>query len=304
MSKNGRAAVLIARELADWQVGTQIPRVSDFARRLGFGNGTIQDALQVLADMGAVQLEPRGHLGTFLVGIDRLQTRIVAGLGGILGSMPLPYSRRYEGLATALYEAAARKNVSLSLNYMRGGVTRLDALLRGKVDFTVMSAMAYDLHQRDLPELALIALLPEGTFVGDHAVMLADPDAEGITDGMTVGVDPASIDQVELTRAETADRQVTVTEAPYTVLLEKLLRREIDAVIWNADEIHMRHPGVAVRPLQSERSQRMMRRHTRAAVVARAERAGVVELLQDVLDPAALAAIQAEVLTGARLPSY
>lgn len=304
MSKNGRVAVLIARELFDTPVGAQIPRVTDYARRMGVGNGTVQEALHVLTAMGAIQLESRGQFGTFLVGIDRMQTRKVAGLGGMLGSMPLPYSRRYEGLATALYEVASRREMPLSLNYMRGGVMRLDALMRANIDFTVVSAMAFEVHQRTGHDLTLIALLPEGTYVGDHAVLFSDPREESIRDGMVLGVDPNSIDQVELTRAETTGHRVRLVEAPYTVLLDKLLRNEIDALIWNADEVQIRHPGVVVRPLQSEVSRQLSRQHTQAAVVARADRAGVVELLRQVLDPDDLAQVQAEVLSGLRLPSY
>lgn len=254
--------------------------------------------------MGAIDLESRGQLGTFLVGIDRQQTRIAAGLGGILGSMPLPYSRRYEGLATALYEVAGRLDLPLSLNFMRGGVTRLDALVRGKVDFTVVSAMAYEVAQSSGRDLALIALLPEGSYVGEHGVLLADPEAKGIADGMVVGVDPNSIDQVELTRAECAGRRVELVEAPYTVLLDQLLRRQIDAVIWNTDELQIRKPGITFQPLQSEASRRLSRRHTRAAIVAGGDRVGVAELLRGVLDPQVLTGVQAEVLAGSRLPSY
>lgn len=304
MSKNGRAAALIARELFDWPLGTQIPRVSDYVRRFGVGNGTVQGAIQLLTEMGAIQVEPRGQFGTFLTGANRALARSLAGLGPLVGSMPLPYSRRYEGLATAIYEIASRSGLNLSLTYMRGGATRLGALMRGQIDFTVLSALALDVEAEHADDLAVISLLPKGTYVGDHAILLADPEAPGITDGMAVGVDPSSIDQVELTRAESQDRRVTLVEAPYTILMERLLLREIDAVIWNADEVQVRHPGIAIRPLQSEKSRRLSRRHTCAAVVARKDRAGVVEMLQAVLDPAALAAVQAEVLAGTRLPSY
>lgn len=302
LNKNGRAAVMIARELFDWQSGTQILRVADYAHKLQVGNGTIQGALHVLVEMGAIQLETRGQFGTFLVGIDRNQTRAVAGLGPLLGSIPLPYSRRYEGLATALYEVATRRGTPISLNYMRGGAARIDALMRGQVDFTVISAMAYDLVSKNGP--GLVAVLPEGTYVGHHAILLHDAAAPGIADGMRVGVDSNSIDQVELTRAECSGRRVTMVEAPYTVLLDKLLRQEIDAVVWNADEVQVRHPGITVRPLQSEAGRDISQRHTRAALVTRADRHGVMELLREVMDPAALAAVQIEVLTGARLPSY
>lgn len=295
---------MIARELFDWQVGTQILRVADYAQKFQVGNGTIQGALHVLSEMGAIQLETRGQFGTFLVGIDRNQTRAVAGLGPLLGSTPLPYSRRYEGLATALYEMAARRSTAISLNYMRGGSTRVGALMRGQVDFVVISAMAYDLTCDQEPGLTAVAILPEGTYVGDHALLMNDQADGGISDGMKVGVDPTSIDQMELTRAEVDGRRVTLVQAPYTVLLDKLLRREIDAVIWNADDVQVRHPGISVRPLQSVAGRAMNRRHTQAALVARADRHGVAELLRQVMDPAVLTAIQDEVLSGQRLPSY
>lgn len=304
LNKNGRAAVMIARELFDWQVGAQILRVADYARKLTVGNGTVQGALHLLSELGAIHLETRGQLGTYLVGIDRNQTRAVAGLGPLLGSIPLPYSRRYEGLATALYEVATRRGLSLSLNYMRGGAARIAALMRGQVDFTVVSAMAYEIALASNPELMAVAVLPQGTYVGDHALLLQNPNELGIADGMLVGVDPSSIDQVELTRAECSGRQVTMVEAPYTVLLEKLLRREIDALTWNADDVQVRHPDITVRQLRSDGGRELSRRRTEAALVTRADRHGVVELLREVMDPAALTAVQGDVLSGARLPSY
>lgn len=304
LNKNGRAAVMIARDLFDWPIGTQIPRVADYAQKFQVGNGTVQGAIHVLAQMGAIQLETRGQFGTFLTGINRGQTRTVAGLGPLMGSMPLPYSPRYEGLATALYEVAGRRETPVSLNYMRGGYTRLDALMRGQVDFTVISAMAYDMVSKENTGLVAVATLPQQSYVGDHAILLHDPKAGGIADGMLVGVDPNSIDQMELTRAECNGHAVKLVEAPYTVLLDRLIRRQIDAVIWNADEVQIRHPGITIRPLQSDAGQALSLRHTQAAFITRPDRYGVMELLRDMLDPAALTAVQIEVLTGQRLPSY
>ena len=61
----------IAASLLAIEPGSRIPRVSDFATETSLGRGTIQGALRLLEEIGAIVLEARGHLGTFLVRTDR-----------------------------------------------------------------------------------------------------------------------------------------------------------------------------------------------------------------------------------------
>ena len=91
MSKNGAVAVLLAREFISLGPSDRISTIGDYAKQYETGRGTVQAALKLLQAEGAVSLESRGHLGTFISAID-YQKLWRGGLGTIRGVMPLPYS--------------------------------------------------------------------------------------------------------------------------------------------------------------------------------------------------------------------
>src|SRR5690625_4816170 len=91
-TKNGLAAQKIAQTLLAVREGERIPRIDDFVRNLKLGRGTIQSSLTLLEDVGAVRVESRGHLGTFLLEKDNAALWKIAGHSTIIGVMPLPYS--------------------------------------------------------------------------------------------------------------------------------------------------------------------------------------------------------------------
>src|SRR5699024_4404765 len=105
-SKNGLAARKIAKKLIHVEEGGRIPRVEDFAQTLSIGRRTIQEGFRVLSNMHALKVESRGYLGTYLVYKNIHLLKEIAGEGALVGAMPLPYSRRYEGLATGLIEVS------------------------------------------------------------------------------------------------------------------------------------------------------------------------------------------------------
>ncbi|WP_438588919.1 YhfZ family protein [Dubosiella newyorkensis] len=60
----------------------------------------------------------------------------ISGITQILGVMPLPYSKRYEGLATAWWRMSKnRYNIPVSLAFMRGSKNRVSMVLCGPVRF-------------------------------------------------------------------------------------------------------------------------------------------------------------------------
>src|SRR5699024_11523810 len=91
-TKNGLAAQKIAKELIKVKKEERIPRINDFEKKLGLSRGTVQGALKVLEDLRAIQLESRGHLGTFLVYKDINILKEIAGVGVMMGAMPLQTS--------------------------------------------------------------------------------------------------------------------------------------------------------------------------------------------------------------------
>ncbi|BCL18728.1 hypothetical protein GCM10017668_05710 [Streptomyces tuirus] len=280
-----------------------MPRVRDLAQRLGVGNGTVQAALQLLEESGAIETVARGHLGTFLVRSDRAVLWRLSGLGTLLASMPLPYSRRYEGLATGLRAAFEEAGAPFAITFMRGAGTRAAALIEGKADLVVLSRFAADRLVEQHP-VELVADLGPATYVGAHGLLLrhgADPDAAGLR----VAVDSASEDQRMLTERAFAGREVTWVEASYMQLPDLFARGDVDATVWNLDEVHAGlGPGVDALPLGDEITRDLSLRNSSAAIIGRTREAQALTVVRELLDLSVVTAVQSEVLGGKRLPSY
>ena len=159
MSKAGAVAHRLALELSAASAGDRMPTVQDLSERHQVGKGTVQAALALLEEAGAVEIRPRGKLGTFVTSIDHRLLWEMAGGSSVSVAMPLPYSRRYEGLATGLHAAFIEVGVPLTLMFVGGAADRAAALHRERADFAVMSRLAAEGD----PELAPVVELLRGT---------------------------------------------------------------------------------------------------------------------------------------------
>lgn len=235
-SKNGLAAKKIAKVLIELEEGRKIPRVSDYSDTLSIGRGTVQNALRLLEEMKAIKIEARGHLGTFLMWKDIDVLLEIAGIAPLTGSMPLPYSRKYEGLATGIVEAFESIGKRVNLIYMRGGMNRIEAVRTKRCDYAVVSKMTADALLSKYPNLKILEMLGANSYVSSHKVFLADKKEKEVREGMKVGVDRGSLDQIQLTLVEFRDKNVQIVDVNYMQLFDKLDAKEIDATIWNVDE--------------------------------------------------------------------
>ncbi|CAL9588586.1 hypothetical protein SUDANB19_05173 [Streptomyces sp. enrichment culture] len=306
LTRNGLAARQLALLLLEYEPETRLPRVRDFAEELGCGNGTVQAALRLLEEAGAIETAARGHLGTFLVKSDRAVLWRLSGLGTLLAAMPLPYSRRYEGLATGLRTAFEEAGTPFAITFMRGAGSRVTALLEGKADLVVLSRYAADRLIEEHPEeLALVVDLGPATYVGAHGVLVAEGGSLE-EPGLRVAVDHASEDQRMLAELTFGGRDdVEWIECSYMQLPDLLVHREADATVWSLDEVQGRiGHGVDVLPLGDEITRDLALRNSSAAVVGRAESAAALHAIKDAIDPGRVTALQSEVIRGDRMPSY
>ncbi|OON76393.1 GntR family transcriptional regulator YhfZ [Streptomyces tsukubensis] len=304
LTRNGLAARQLAVLMLGHEPDTRLPRVRDFAERLGCGNGTVQAALQLLEDSQAIETTARGHLGTFLVRSDRAILWRLSGLGTLLAAMPLPYSRRYEGLATGLRGAFETAGAPFAITFMRGAAARTAALVEGKVDLVVLSRLAADQLIAEQP-VKLVADLGPATYVGAHGLLLR----RGVPldkPGLRVAVDHTSEDQRVLAeRAFSGRDDIVWVEASYMQLADLFAHGQADATVWNLDEVQGRVPMDAeVLPLGDEVTRDLALRNSSAAVIGRAEAPMALDAVRDSLDLSLVAAVQTEVLRGERMPSY
>ncbi|WP_055669598.1 GntR family transcriptional regulator YhfZ [Desnuesiella massiliensis] len=301
MQKNGLVAIKLARELMTMSEGDRIPTVAAYAEKYGTARGTVQSALKLLEEHRAISLEPRGHLGTFISFMDYKVLWQFTDLGTIMGVMPLPYSKLYEGLATGLYKTMHKKEIPFSLAYMRGAVTRLKALEDARYDFAIVSKLAAKHSMEKGANLDIAVEFGEYSYVNEHALLFADPTKNKIEDGMKIGIDSTSIDHYLLTISQCKEKKVQFIDIPYNQVIMKLENGNIDAAIWNIDEIIERKLEINYQYLDEKI---FKREDTEAVIVINKNNYGVRNLLAQFISGQEVIKYQLEVVAGELIPNY
>ena len=238
LSKNGLSTMALAKEFLNCDIGDKIPTVSELNEKIGLARGTIQNSIKFLQSNGAIKLESKGHLGTYLIYKNTLILLAFAGISSIVGVMPLPYSKKYEGLATGLIVAMENQyNVPASMAYVRGAENRIAMLVADRYDFAVVSKYAAINFNKRKESIAIVKEFGPHSYLFKHVILFHDKDATEIVDGMKVGIDVESIDQRVMTEKVCEDKNVQYVRLGYNQILEKLQDGTIDAAVWNEDII-------------------------------------------------------------------
>lgn len=301
MQKNGLAAIKLARELITMKDGDRINTIAEYSAKYEMARGTVQSALKLLEEHKAVKIEARGHLGSFISFIDYEMLWQFTDFGTIMGVMPLPYSKLYEGLATALYKEAETKKFPFSLAYMRGAENRIRALSSERYDFAVVSKLAamYSINNGEAIDIAIE--FGKYSYVNEHAVVFRDPYKRVIEDGMKIGVDRSSIDHYLLTLSQCRGKQVQIINMPYNQVVQKLVTGGIDAAVWNIDEITERKINIKYYPLDTSE---FSGEDTEAVLVVNKNLYGINNLLSQFIDCSEVREYQRKVVTGEMIPNY
>ncbi|WP_210467976.1 GntR family transcriptional regulator YhfZ [Sporosarcina sp. 6E9] len=301
-SKNGLAAKQIAEMLIPIHEGERIPRVEDFENQLSIGRGTVQGALKVLESLHAVQLESRGHLGTFVVKRNLHLLKEIAGVGDLMGAMPLPYSTLYEGLATGLIEVSDQLMNGINLVYMRGSKQRVEGLKSRRYDFIVLSQLAAEEEMKHDDQLTIALDFGPNTYVSSHKVFLADPKKNAIERGMRVGIDYSSFDQLKITLLECEDIDVELVSINYMQLFENLQNGTLDAAVWNSDESRSVKAFKQVN-FQSQQAREIAKKATTSVILIEKQREEVFNYFSQ-LDKEEVKQIQQLVVDHEKIPHY
>ncbi len=302
ITNNGIAVKQIAGMFLSMKIGDKIPRVEDFAKDIGVGRGTVQNALAFLKENGGVALKATGHTGTFITDIHKKKLFNIAGFSSIFGTMPLPYSKRYEGLATALYTEFESADIEFNLAYQRGSDARISGVLAGRYDFAVCSHLAaVEAMKRD-EGLEIAMGFGSGSYVGGHAIILRDGFSGEPFDGIRVAVDPNSIDQMFMTQQWLKDAQAEFIKCPYNQLIKKLDLGEVDVAVWNGDEAQERFSQLKCIELNLPSD--MLKMDTEAVIVCLKEKLHQHYILNEVIDVGRVVEIQRQIIEDKMLPKY
>ncbi|PPA69169.1 GntR family transcriptional regulator YhfZ [Jeotgalibacillus proteolyticus] len=300
-SKKGIVLQKIAEELLFIEVGERLPKVGDFSEKYQVGRGTTQSALKRLEKEKCIALEPRGHLGTFLRSKNLSNLLLFSGVNQITAVMPLPYSKKYEGLATGLTSELEGIGLSLNIAFMRGSKLRLEGVKEGRYDFALVSKYSAQEALKNESNLKIALEFGIKTYVSEHAVIFSNLENKQLKDGMKVGIDSFSMDQKILTQAEATGLTIEYLEFNYMHMLQHLKAKTIDATIWNVDEID---PTLFnIKPLASPLAINYESQMNEAVCVIKKDNRKM-EYIIDQLSKNKVVEIQSDVVKGNIIPKY
>jgi DNA-binding CsgD family transcriptional regulator len=301
LSKQGQVVRALAAELLARQADER--RVQEYGAQIGASTGTVQSALDYLQSAGGVRLEARGRLGTFARELHYPILWALAEGRPLVGSMPLPYSRRFEGLATGIRLQFGRQPLNLDLRFSRGSTARLQALAARECDWILISRYAAETAHVLGFAIETVFALGANTYMADSALLIGRTNALGLSDRMRIGIDLQSTDHAYTVRSVCKGRQVSFVEIEYSQGLKLISSGQIDATVWSIEDIPTELEGLSAIPLEQLAGLEIARLREAAIVVAEGN-AAVRNVLRAAIDPFELTETQREVVAFTRLPMY
>lgn len=299
-SKNGLSTRKLANLLLAFQEGDRIPTVTELNDQIQLARGTVQNAIKLLQQCGAVELESHGKSGTILKKRDVKKLLEIAGITNILGVMPLPYSRRYEGLATGLVASMENSyDIPISLAFMRGSRNRVSMVLCDRYDFAVISRYAAQRMIDGGMPIRIVKSFGLHSYLSNHIMVFHDRRCKDVQDGMKIGVDQSSVDQKEMAEWACRGKEVDYINVEYTQVLQKVLSGEVDAAVWNMDEIRDKLYDMSYRILDFKQE-----KDTEAVIVVKKDRKELVSLIGSLIDADVVLKNQQLVMEGKLIASY
>jgi hypothetical protein len=303
MTRHGQMVIALARMLAAAESGDRLLPVQEYAELFQAGAGTVQSALDYLQAIGAAQLEPRGRLGTYVAALDYVRLWQIGYQRSLIGSLPLPYSRHVEGLATALQEQFVAAGLGLTLRFTRGSTERLQALAQNVVDWALTSRFAAMTAGAHGFVVTSAVALGEYSYLAGHVLLLRDHPTASLRDGDRLGVDFLSADHTYISRAISRGKRVELVNIQYDQALDLLASGVIDAVVWTNQDVPTNPAGVAIVPLTADNDPALAAL-SEAVIVITPEHRAPANVLRAILDLPALLDTQRAVVNRARIPSY
>ncbi len=300
LSKNGYAVITLAKEFLKCNVGEKVPTVSQLCEKYQLARGTVQNALKSLQHYDAIRLDAKGHKGSYLVKKNMSVLLKFAGINSIVGVMPLPYSKRYEGLASGLLVTLEnRYSIPASMAFMRGAKNRIGMLISNRYDFAIISKIAAERIIEEYDNIIIVLSFGEYSYLSEHVVIFSNDKYTEITAGMRVGIDNDSIDQKILTEEVCKGIEIDYVNYGYSQILQRVIQGDIDAAVWNKDEIDEKLCPVKYYPIKEIGSAA-----NEAVLVVSKDKPELASLLKDLIDPKTVTNIQQLVLKGRITPSY
>lgn len=296
----GLALTFLAKKYLLLESNDRVPTVEEFCKESNISQGTMQAAISILKEDGAISTRSRGHLGTFVENVNHQKLLSYLGNRTLVGSLPLPYTKKYEGLATGIYKAFFNNEIQVSLSYMNGSEKRLSGLQEDRSNFIITSGLTADYLIKKYDNLTEFLVLPEQTYVTKHVLIFRRGENAQIKSGAKIGVDTQSIDYTLLTNHVTKGKDVQLVQMPYNQVSKSIEEGLIDFAIWNEDEVVEHNYPLAY----SEIDNNLTIRSSQAVFVGKKTDIFTKSILEKTIDVDKLLSTQKKVISGELLPEY
>lgn len=293
LNKEGIAVINIARYLMTTHVEERLNTIDSLSGEFGVSVGFVQKALTTLESAQAIKLRKQGRNGTYIEQLDYSLLIKQAGFSHMVCAMPLPYTKHYEGLASALKQQLGQ--LPLYFSHMRGANSRAECLKLGTYDIAIMSKLAAKTLGSDMK----IAIdLGRQSYSLEHRLIYRSNEFASIR---KVGVDPSSPDQKILTKKAFPAQDIEIVEINYANCLISLKSGQIDAVVWLPEVLDMAASGLSEYSLDHIAE---CQQASEAVMLVNSKSQYVSSLLQKTLNIPKLLNHQQQVILGEITPSY
>lgn len=300
ISQSGECIVLLSRYLLSLNVGDRILPKGEIAKKYHLGVGTVQNAFASLERANAVHIDSRGHLGSFIIEMDKNVLWEYSMYGYVRGTMPLPYHSMLTGLATGINKVFNNSmGIMLRMSYIRGSQVRIQNMCEGLDDFTVCSLYAAKKEIKKEKNIYIFKKFSLNTYIGQSVILLRK--GVSLKDGITVGIDQSSVDQANLTKEFFKDKNVHYETVQYNNFHYLLKKKKIDACIWSSEDI--RDFDGEVLPLP-DRMQSTIDDVGRAVIVVSKSSNEKMQCVKELFDVPLIEKIQRDVIDQKVIPNY
>ena len=222
----------IAKGLLGMEPGGRIPTVTEYADRFQCSRGIVQNALASLEEQQVISLDRLGKRGTFLKTKEEGKLFAAAGLNHLTASMPPPINMHFAGLATGICQQMSACPVPFTFAFVQGSWNRVQSLLSGAYDFVVTTRYSAEIYREKYPEVEIAFPFESCEYALPHRLYINQPGKTQLEDGMTIGVDPSSYDQMAITRQLCRGRKVYIQEMPFVSAIYSFFSGKIDCMVW------------------------------------------------------------------------
>lgn len=296
----------INQKLAEYflslEPGLNIESVRDLAASLDASVGLISESIAYLEESGAISIERRGQLGSFLTGSSIGALWNLARNEPLVISHTLPSNRRYEGLAAALKKVFNKEGIDTYFIFIRGSKTRLNSLREKRCAIAIVSQFAAEGLKTRQDQIA--AVLQPGSFSKSHQVFFRS-DIPANKKPLEAAIDTDSFDQTQLSNIEFKSEDVNYQRITFMNIQHYLATKKVDMAIWTEEDMQDRlGDNILMRPLSEPTRSLIKDRNTRAALVIRAEDQATCHLINKLVNADEITAIQNAVVDGDMIPEY